>query len=264
MWPLINVAQMLYTFLHSAFWITAAFVITVLTFSQDIALIMARWCWAPPLIKASGADLQLEPLPDIDWKKPYIFVMNHQSMIDIPCAFASLPTNIRFVAKEQLKWVPFIGWFIWFTGMVFVDRSRRSKAVASLERAGRQISKGKSIIAYPEGSRSPDGRVQPFKKGPFVLALAAGVPIVPVAIDGSGKVSGKHQVWRLRPAKVRMKVGQPIETKGLKAEDRDKLLHDVRLAVIKLHQEIGGAGGVEQDIAAAGVEGVGTAEAEAG
>ncbi|MBL8957483.1 MAG: 1-acyl-sn-glycerol-3-phosphate acyltransferase [Myxococcaceae bacterium] len=256
MWLLINVVQMLYTFLHSAFWISAAGVVTLVTFSQDIALVMARRFWAPPLIKRAGADFHLEPLPEIDWSRPHIFVMNHQSMIDIPCAFAALPVNIRFVAKEQLKWVPFIGWFIWMTGMVFVDRSRRNKAVASLEKAGERIRNGKSIIAYPEGTRSPDGRVQPFKKGPFVLALAAGVPIVPVAIDGSGKVSGKHQVWKLRPAKVRMKVGQPISTAGLKPADRDQLLHDVRRAVIKLHREIGGEGGVEQDIAAVGVEGV--------
>ncbi len=255
MWGVINVVQMVYCFLHSAFWISAAFVVTILTFSQDIALVMARRLWAPPLIKMAGADFHLEPLPDIDWKQPHIFVMNHQSMLDIPCAFASLPTNIRFVAKEQLRWVPFLGWYIWMTGMVFIDRSRRNKAVASLERAGEKIRGGKSILAYPEGTRSPDGRVQPFKKGPFVLALAAGVPIVPVAIDGSGKVSGKYKVWRLRPAKVRMKVGRPIETKGLKPEDRDRLMHDVRSAIIELHREIGGEGGDTQDIAAAGVEG---------
>jgi 1-acyl-sn-glycerol-3-phosphate acyltransferase len=260
MWALVNVLQMLFTFVWSAFWISAAFVVTLLTFNRSIALMMARRCWAPALIKASGTDFHLEPLPDVDWKQPHIFVMNHQSMIDIPCAFYGLPANIRFVAKEQLKWVPFIGWFIWLTGMVFVDRSKRAKAVASLEKAGKRIREGANIIAYAEGTRSPDGRVMPFKKGPFVLALSAGVPIIPVAIEGSHKVSGKHQVWKLRPAKVRMKVGQPISTAGLKAEDRDQLLHDVRAAVIKLHLEIGGQGGVDVDIAAVGVEGMGAAE----
>ena len=256
MWLLLNVLQMLFTFVWTAFWISAAFVMTLLTFNRSIALVMARRIWAPALIKASGTDFHLDPLPDIDWKQPHIFVMNHQSMIDIPCAFAALPSNIRFVAKEQLRWIPFLGWYIWMTGMVFVDRTRRNKAVASLEKAGERIRKGATILAYPEGTRSPDGRVMPFKKGPFVLALTAGVPIVPIAIDGSGKVSGKHQVWKLRPAKVRMKVGQPIPTAGLKTEDRDALMHDVRAAMIQLHREIGGEGGVAQDIAAVGVEGV--------
>lgn len=255
-WPLINLAQLLFTFVYSALCISAAAVVTVLSFSQNIALIMARRVWSPPILHGSGAKLKLEPLPDIDWKQPHVLVMNHQSMVDIPAAFYALPVNIRFVAKEQLKWVPFIGWYVWLTGMVFVDRSNRHKAVASLARAGERIRRGATILAFPEGTRSPDGRVMPFKKGPFMVALAAGVPIIPIAIDGSGKVSGKRRVWRLRPAVVRMKVGQPIPTAGLTADDRDRLIQQVRAAVIKLHEEIGGAGGVEQDIAAAGAEGI--------
>jgi 1-acyl-sn-glycerol-3-phosphate acyltransferase len=255
-WWLVNVGQMLFCFLWSAFWISAAFVMTLLTFNRSIALVMARRIWAPTLIRASGAKFDVDPLPDVDWTTPHIFVMNHQSMIDIPCAFAALPPNIRFVAKEQLRWIPFLGWYIWMTGMVFIDRSRRARALASLEQAGRRIRSGATILAYPEGTRSPDGRIMPFKKGPFVLALNAGVPIVPVAIEGSGKVSGKTGVWKLRPAQVRMKVGQPIDIAAYGADDRDKLLHDVRAAVIQLHREIGGHGGVDLDIAAAGVEGL--------
>jgi 1-acyl-sn-glycerol-3-phosphate acyltransferase len=264
LWRLVNFGQMLFCLIWTAFWISAAFLMTIVTFNRSIALVMARRIWAPALIKVSGADFHVEPLPDVDWKQPHIFVMNHQSMLDIACAFAALPVNIRFVAKEQLKWIPFLGWYIWMTGMVFVDRSKRNKAVASLEKAGQRIRGGATILAYPEGTRSPDGRIMPFKKGPFVLALSAGVPIVPVAIDGSGKVSPKHGVWNLRPAKVRMKVGLPIETKGRSPSDREALLHDVRAAVIELHKEIGGEGGVQQDVAAAGVEGLGTAAPDAG
>jgi 1-acyl-sn-glycerol-3-phosphate acyltransferase len=257
-WRLVNVLQLLLTFVWSAFWITSAFVVTVVTFNRgSIALVMARRCWAPLLIKASGARFKPEPLPDnIDWKAPHIFAMNHQSMVDIPCAFYALPSNIRFVAKEQLKFVPFIGWFIWFTGMVFVDRSKRAKAVASLEKAGARIRAGATIIAYPEGTRSSDGRILPFKKGPFVLALMAGVPIIPVAIDGTHRVSPKDAPWRLRPADVRFKVGQPIQTAGRKPEDRDALLHEVRAAIIALHKELGGEGGVDSDVAATGLEGI--------
>src|SRR5205814_8789148 len=103
---LINVGQLLFTLAWTAFWISAAFFVTLITFNRNIALVMARRIWAPPLITAAGCDFTLDPLPDIDWSKPHILVMSHQSMIDIPCAFASLPTNIRFVAKEQLQWIP--------------------------------------------------------------------------------------------------------------------------------------------------------------
>jgi 1-acyl-sn-glycerol-3-phosphate acyltransferase len=262
-WWVINVGQMLFCFVWSAFWISAAFLMTLITLNRSIALVMARRLWAPVLIKASGTKLTLDPLPDLDWKAPHIFVMNHQSMLDIPIAFASLPSNIRFVAKEQLRWIPFLGWYIWMTGMVFVDRTKRAAAVASLERAGERIRAGATILAYPEGTRSPDGRIMPFKKGPFMLALRAKVPIVPIAIDGSGKISPKHGVWRLRPGQVRMKVGRPIPTADRHAEDRDALMHDVRAALIELHREIGGQGGVNVDIAAAGVEGLGEPSASA-
>jgi 1-acyl-sn-glycerol-3-phosphate acyltransferase len=256
LWRLWNVVQMLIAFAWCAFWISAAALVTAVTFNRSIALVMARRCWAPFLIWFAGARFTIEPLPDIDWKAPHIFVMNHQSMIDIPCAFAALPANIRFVAKEQLKFVPFIGWYIWLTGMVFVDRSNRARALASLERAGERIRQGATIIAYPEGTRSADGRILPFKKGPFVLALAAKVPIIPVAIEGSWRVSPKDSPWRLRPADVRLKVGKPISTADRKPEDRDALIHEVRAALIALNRELGGQGGVDADVAAAGLEGV--------
>lgn len=257
LWWFANVIQMLFTFVWSAFWISSAAVVTLLTLNRSTALKMARHCWAPFLIRAAGARFKLEPLPtNIDWSAPHIFVMNHQSMIDIPCAFASLPTNIRFVAKSQLKWVPFIGWYVWLTGMVFVDRTNRHRAVQSLQQAGKRIREGATIIAYPEGTRSSDGRILPFKKGPFVLALEAQVPIIPVAIEGTHKVSPKDRPWRLRPADVRMKVGQPIQVKGRTSEDRDALIHEVREALIALNKELGGLGGVDTEIAAAGVEGI--------
>jgi 1-acyl-sn-glycerol-3-phosphate acyltransferase len=253
---LVNFGQLLFASTWTAFWISAAFFATVFTLNRDIGLKMARRLWAPAMVRYSGARFSCDPLPDIDWSKPYILVMNHQSMLDIACAFAAIPTNIRFVAKEQLKWLPFVGWFIWLTGMVFVDRSRRAQALASLEKAGQRIREGATIIAYPEGTRSADLRVMPFKKGPFVLALTAQVPIIPIAIHGSGLVSPKQHPWRMNPADVRMKVGLPIPTAGRTPEDRDALLHEVRAAIIALNHEIGGLGGVETDIAAPGVEGL--------
>jgi 1-acyl-sn-glycerol-3-phosphate acyltransferase len=255
-WKIANTVQMLATFLWTAFWISAAFVMTLLTFNRSIALIMARRCWAPFLIWFSGTRLKIEPLPDIDWSKPHIFAMQHQSMMDIPIAFAGIPSNLRFVAKHQLKLIPFLGWYMWMTGMVFVDRSKRAQAVASLDRAAAQIRAGASILAYPEGTRSEDGRVMPFKKGPFMLALAAQVPVVPIALEGSEKISPKYRPWALRPGVVRMKIGQPISTAGRKAEEREALVHEVRSAIIAMNRELGGKGGVGDDIAQPGVEGL--------
>ena len=183
------------------------------------------------------ADVQCEPYPEsddgIDWSKPYIFMWNHQSFFDIVIAFITTPQNIRFVAKRVLKSVPFLGWYMWATGMIFVDRSNREQAIKSLAAAGKLIRAGASILAFPEGTRSRDGRVSPFKKGPFVVALQAQVPIVPVAIEGSGAVLPRGG-WRARPGRIRVKFGVPIPTAGLSEADRDQLMHRVREAIIDL------------------------------
>lgn len=252
LWPIINLLQAIFVGVWCVFWMSAALIALVLTFNQEIPLMMARRCWAPALIRATGAKFKVEPLPDFDWKQPHIYAMNHQSMMDICCAFEGIPANLRFVAKHTLAYVPFLGWYMWATGMIFINRSNRSEAVKSLQRAGERIRAGKNIIVYPEGTRSRDLSIMPFKKGPFALAVEAQVPIVPVAINGSGRVLPSDG-FRIRPGPVRMKIGMPIPTAG--RTDRDQLLREVRDAIIALHREIGGTGGDAEAIAEAGREG---------
>jgi 1-acyl-sn-glycerol-3-phosphate acyltransferase len=186
-----------------------------------------------------GARLEVEPLPDLPWDRPHVYAMNHQSALDIPVAFTALPVNLRFVAKHTLKYVPFLGWYIALTGMIFIDRSNRTRAMQSLDEAGRKIRAGKNILAYPEGTRSRDRRVLPFKKGPFALALSAQVPIVPVAVCGSSEVMDPSTL-KLRPGTIRLKVGEPIETAGRDPEDREALLLEVRARLVALYRELGG------------------------
>jgi 1-acyl-sn-glycerol-3-phosphate acyltransferase len=149
--------------------------------------------------------------------------------------------NLRFVAKNVLKFIPFLGWYMWMTGMIFVDRSKGTKAVRSFAKAAAQIRAGANIIVFPEGTRSRDGSILPFKRGPFALALQAGVAIVPVAIEGSGRVMCAGG-FRLEPGLVRLKIGQPIATTGRAAQGRDQLMREVRAALIDLHRQIGGVG----------------------
>lgn len=205
---------------------------------------LARHAWAPPLLWATFADYERLEGASLDPNRTYIFVMNHQSMLDIPVAFAFIPVNIRFVFKKILYFVPFLGWFIWRTKMIAVDRSKPSQAYGSLTKASQRIRDGVSIIAYPEGTRSTDGTIRKFKRGIFILAQAAQVPVVPVALEGTGAVLPRS-TFRIRPGPVRLKIGEPIETTdfGNSSAEINRLRDRARNAMIELHREIGGVGG---------------------
>src|SRR5438067_2514222 len=119
----LNVLQAIWLIASSVFWISLALVASI--FSRELPLRMARWFWGPGLVWGGGARIVVHPGARLDPRGPYVFVMNHQSMLDIPVAFAHLPVNLRFIAKRILKYVPFLGWYMWRTGMVFVDRGQR-------------------------------------------------------------------------------------------------------------------------------------------
>jgi 1-acyl-sn-glycerol-3-phosphate acyltransferase len=223
--------------LWSIFWIPAALVLGTLRRDPSLPLRFARRHWGPGMLRLAGADLRVDGSPDALADRPAIYVMNHQSSLDIPAAFSVLPVDLRFIAKHTLRKVPFLGWYMSWTGMVFVDRSNSTQAVGTLNAAAERVRGGVSLLAYPEGTRSRDGRILPFKKGPFVLALQAGAPIVPIAIEGSMECMPAH-LRPFRPGVVRMAIGEPIPTAGLTMEHRDELVRQAREAVVALHASL--------------------------
>lgn len=225
----------------SIFWIPAALILGTLRRDHSLPLRFARQYWAPGMLRLAGADLRVEGDPGAVAGGPAIYVMNHQSTLDIPAAFAVLPVDLRFIAKHTLRKVPLLGWYMAWTGMVFVDRANSTQAVGSLSAAADRVRGGISLLAYPEGTRSRDGRILPFKKGPFVLALQSGVPIVPIAIAGSMQVMPAH-LRPFRPGVVRMAIGTPIHTAGMSMEQRDALVEQVRASVLALHRALAGRG----------------------
>ena len=235
-------------------WISLAIVASCVCFDRRVGLSFQRRFWAPGINWGAGIKLHVEPLPDVDWSTPHIFMMNHQSALDIPCVVAALPADLRFVAKHQLSYVPFLNVYMLMTGQIFINRSNRRAAMRSLRRAGERVRAGSNILAYPEGTRSKTGHILPFKKGPFALAMEARVPIIPVAIEGTMRVM---KPGSLAPygGTARLKLGRPISTDRV-GVTRDALLREVRDAIVRLHEDLGGFGGTEQAVAVAGEEGV--------
>jgi 1-acyl-sn-glycerol-3-phosphate acyltransferase len=255
-----------YMFLHGA-WISLLFpfaLVATLLHPRSGAVWMARDIWAPFLIWVSGARLVVHGLKNVDPKRPTVYVSNHQSTFDIPVLFAALPVNFRFVAKHQLKWVPVLGWYMVIGGHILIDRSNRARAIATLEKAARKIRRGTSILMYPEGTRSPDGSILPFKKGPFALALKAGVAVCPVTIEGTGRLMPKNS-WKIQSGgEIHVKIGAPIDAAAYAPHERDRLARDVRDVIIAQSLELGGRGGDREDVLALpGVEGVGRQGLEA-
>ena len=211
----------------------------LVTFSGDASAWMARKLWAPVVLWAAGVRVEADPFPDLKPEQPYVFMSNHQSFFDVAAAYYAIDHPFRYVAKKSLVYVPILGWYLLMSGHILIDRGNRRRAMGSLRRAGEKIARGISILIFPEGTRSPDGTVRGFKKGPFLLALMAQVPIVPVAVEGSRHVLPKGSN-RVTPGTIRVRLGDPIPTKGLTLADRDRLMDLVHQKLVEAHHAIGG------------------------
>jgi 1-acyl-sn-glycerol-3-phosphate acyltransferase len=172
------------------------------------------WSWL--ILTTTGVRVQVSGLEHLDPTRSYVFAANHQSIYDIPILFASLPFQLRIIAKESLGRIPFLGWHLRRTGHVLVDRSRPGAGV--VKKMARLVADGHSLVVFPEGTRSTDGSVARFKGGSFVIAADAGLPVVPITIVGSRHVMFRGEVT-VRPGDVTLTVHQPIETAGLLRDD---------------------------------------------
>lgn len=254
-----QIARNLWVILVTGVWTSLCFplalVSMILTLDPGTTIWWARRIWAPMLLWSGGGTLEVIGREHVDPKRPTLYIANHQSAADIPMMFMAIPVNLRFVAKKQLIWVPILGFYIWIAGYILVDRGNRAKAIASLERAAQKIRRGINLIMFAEGTRSPDGRILPFKKGPFALALKSGVAVCPVTIEGTGRMMPKGR-WHITPCVIKVKIGAPIDTSKY-GDDREKLIRDVRQVIVQQSLELGGPGGAPgEDVAEAGVEGI--------
>jgi 1-acyl-sn-glycerol-3-phosphate acyltransferase len=167
------------------------------------------WAWL--ILTLGGVAIRVHGLDRLDTRQPYLFVVNHQSNVDIPVLLQSLRGfQLRWIAKKELLWVPFLGWAMWAGKHIAVDRADSAGALGSLKTAARRMANGISVVVFPEGTRSMDGRLLPFKRGGFLLAAKTSTPVVPVTLRGTQKILPKG-AWRLRPGIVDVHVSDPIQ-----------------------------------------------------
>lgn len=185
------------------------------------ALMPLARLWSRLILRTYGVGFRPVYDPALDPARPCVYIANHQSQFDIPALVLSMPCDFRMVAKRELLYIPIFGWALWLAGFIFIDRRDRDRAIRRLDRTLRKIRRGTSVVVFAEGTRSPDGRLLPFKKGGFVLAMKAGVPIVPVSIRGGHRILPKGSL-RVRPGTIDLVFGAPIPTSVSSSPPRSK------------------------------------------
>jgi 1-acyl-sn-glycerol-3-phosphate acyltransferase len=181
--------------------------------------------WSRLVLRTTGVRITARGIDRLDPNQSYVCAANHQSIYDIPIVFGSLPLQLRIIAKDSLKRFPFLGWHLQRTGHLLVDRKNPGAGI--LKKMARLVSGARSLIVFPEGTRSEDGRVGRFKAGIFLLAIEAGLPIVPVSIARSRFVMLRGRLMTC-PGDIVMTVHEPIPTTGVSRERARELAELVR------------------------------------
>jgi 1-acyl-sn-glycerol-3-phosphate acyltransferase len=205
---------------------TLVIVLSVFVRSGNPLHKIARF-WGKSILVVSRVKVSVKGLSNIDPSSPYIYMANHQSNFDIPVLLGHLTVQFRWLAKMELFKIPVFGRAMRKAGYISIDRHHRESAFDSLKVAANKIKSGVSVLIFPEGTRSWDGNIQPFKKGGFVMAIDSGVPIVPVVMTGTRAIMPKGK-FRVYPGHVRMVIHPPIGTSTYTRETKEALMERVR------------------------------------
>ena len=192
----------------------------------------AAWDWSAALLRAGRITVRVEG-PGVLRDRPVVYVANHISVLDIPALVVGLPPVPKFVMKKELLKVPLFGSAARAAGHIAIDRGNRGAAFAAYDEAAGVVRRGRSALVFAEGTRSRNGTLLPFKKGAFVLAIAAQVPLVPVLVMGSYDLMPKLTLVP-KPGEIVIRIGEDIPTAGRSYEDRDELSDLVRRAMVEL------------------------------
>ena len=196
-----------------------------------------RW-WAWWLLRAAGVKVVLHGNDGLVAGAPRVYIANHVSWFDIPSMIEVLP-HYGFVAKRELEKIPIFGAAARGVGVIYIDRENRKAAFGAYEDAAKTIQQGNPVLVYPEGTRGSSYALRPFKKGPFVLAIASQAPVVPVVIHGTIEVNPRDE-FRASPGTVHVHLLEPIATTGLTYDDRNVLADRVRERMAACLREVYG------------------------
>jgi len=198
----------------------------LLTFNERWGARMGR-VWAGSLLWVSGVRLKINGRDNVDPRGQYIFIANHTSAFDIPALMWGLHNQLGMLSKIELSYVPIFGWAMWAAGHFFVNRKDHQKAMGVMDQvaATLQRHRHRSLVIFPEGTRSLDAQLQPFKKGAFLLAMDTGIPVVPVVINGAFKAKSKY-ARAIEAVTIELDILPPMDPSTFSYKTRDAFVNE--------------------------------------
>jgi 1-acyl-sn-glycerol-3-phosphate acyltransferase len=225
--------------LSTAFWGSLSVIGSIFSSSGRFQHFCMRR-WAKDNLWLSRARVELEGLEHVDRNRSQLFVSNHSGLHDTLSLAARLPIQFRWIAKKSLFTVPFMGWHMQRSGYIAIDRENPREAAKSIVEAAKTIQSGISAIAFPEGTRSKTGTLGGFHSGAFALALRAGVPLVPISIDGSYRVIVPKTLQVNPGTAIRIRIGKPIDLAGYPRGEKHRLMEEVHALMDRNLKELRG------------------------
>jgi 1-acyl-sn-glycerol-3-phosphate acyltransferase len=190
--------------------------------------------WARGMLRWTGISVRVEGRERLLTPEPKVFISNHASFVDIWAILSEVPGTIRFVYKKSIDWIPLMGLAMRAARHISIDRKNLSGTFGVYAEAAKLIrDEGISAIVFAEGTRSRDGKLKPFKKGAFVLAIAAGAPVIPVYCENTYELMPRGS-WSPKPGTVTLRIGEPIPTAGLGYDARDRLSKQAHAAIVAM------------------------------
>lgn len=186
--------------------------------------------WLNPLMKAAGVDFVVEGKENIPENEAVIYVPNHQGLFDMPAIILNAPTPCGFIAKKELKKVPIVRTWMWLLDCVFIDRENKREARVAIKEAIELINKGRSMVIFPEGTRSRDGIPLPFKSGVMMIAKETKAKIVPVVLEGI--IDRFEGTKNITPGTVKVTFLPPVETEGLSRDEMKSMPDQIRNKIV--------------------------------
>ena len=226
-------------------WVCAVFTILITGITAILSLISIIFnpngnlsfritkLWSKSILLFCRVKIETQGIENISKDRIQIFASNHVSMFDIIALTSIIPVKFGWIAKKELFKIPIMGWHMKANNYISVDRSNTRDAVKSLSEAAEQVKNGKRVVIFPEGTRSEDGELQPFKKGLFHICAKTGVPVLPIYIEGTHNILKMHSL-HIHPGKVKIIIGSEIHTTGHSRENIKTLMNDLKESMIQL------------------------------